>query len=547
MKKRIAEGLARLFSRFSEAAVFSALLGMCGAFLTFVEIERDLAGQELAEKAGCAWIGLAAAVAIAILFGVLRARGARITGWPWGLCALASAGFAIWCDAGSRSAAGSAAALFTIALFLLSLYVCVRGQEPGAMRRILGWLFSAIGLCAVLCIALMLIVGAVCVLIVPEGHVLTAMLMVFALSACWIGPWLFLGGVHLPFGEDREAKPFRPEWKVVLTVWLVLYLALLAVLDVYVVIILVTWKMPVGVMNGFALTALFLFLLFRLTLTGEESAFSAQFLKWGAYPLIPVIIAQQVGVWIRLSAYGLTESRIFGLAASAVGIAAVIGACFRKTPRFALPLAAVLLLALALPWTSPAALAVRDQEARLLHTLVRCGMVDREPGADGQGWVIRRLADGAETDEADRAAVLSGFDFFRWRTDLAEGSFAAAFKEQARGKSAKELFGFPDTGGSAWVAVRSSRTSSTYVEVAGFAAAEYFTAELNEEDTEVILDGKAITREEVESLADWEAETLKTEEIPLNGGAVARLTSVTLRRTADGETAYWLRGWILRP
>ena len=41
MKKRIAEGLVRLFSRFSEEAVFSALLGMCGAFLTFVEIRSE--------------------------------------------------------------------------------------------------------------------------------------------------------------------------------------------------------------------------------------------------------------------------------------------------------------------------------------------------------------------------------------------------------------------------------------------------------------------------------------------------------------------------
>ena len=136
----------------------------------------------------------------------------------------------------------------------------------------------------------------------------------FAFS-CSLSSMIFAGMMAaLLFRKDPLASSGRGFRVFVLRVLFPLYVALLVVLYLYLLKILVLRTMPVGQINWFVSYACAVFMFFYFVLEEfQQERQVALFRRWGAVLILPLIAVQAVAVAIRISAYGLTVSRWYGL------------------------------------------------------------------------------------------------------------------------------------------------------------------------------------------------------------------------------------------
>lgn len=267
------------------------------------------------------------------------------------------------------------------ALILASLAICLWGASGKTtapalrLNQICGWFFTCLGLSIVVWIALNVIQAAVISLFfsslsstVISGIAQTMAAFCFLLFA----PWMFLG--RLP-DEDTPADKRLGFRKFNARVLLPLSLILMAVLLVYVAKIGITWTMPVGTMNGFALAALALFTFFHLTLTGSENKIAAFFCKWVGWLMLPILITQQVGVWIRVEAYGLTEARVLGIVMTLLCAGVVVTSLLRRRANWFFLAAAIAAIIFIASPISASTIARLNQEQRLEAALRRNNML----------------------------------------------------------------------------------------------------------------------------------------------------------------------------
>lgn len=136
----------------------------------------------------------------------------------------------------------------------------------------------------------------------------------FAFS-CSLSSMIFAGMIAaLLFRKERVTSSGRGFRVFVLRVLFPLYSALLVVLYLYLLKILVLRTMPVGQINWFVSYACAVFMFFYFVLEEfQQERQVALFRRWGAVLILPLIAVQAVAVAIRISAYGLTVSRWYGL------------------------------------------------------------------------------------------------------------------------------------------------------------------------------------------------------------------------------------------
>ena len=136
----------------------------------------------------------------------------------------------------------------------------------------------------------------------------------FAFS-CSLSSMIFAGMMTaLVFRKEPLASSGRGFRVFVLRVLFPLYVALLVVLYLYLLKILVLRTMPVGQINWFVSYACAVFMFFYFVLEEfQQERQVALFRRWGAVLILPLIAVQAVAVAIRISAYGLTVSRWYGL------------------------------------------------------------------------------------------------------------------------------------------------------------------------------------------------------------------------------------------
>lgn len=157
--------------------------------------------------------------------------------------------------------------------------------------------------------------------------------------------------------------------------WIILpsALVLLGILYIYLGKILFTGNMPSGQLNWFGSIALSGYLFFWLTLRKYENGFFRMFSRWGWTLLVPVLVAQIVGIVIRYNAYGLSAPRLAGMVTLAIGIYALVLAALNRGPASLFPLIAALGLFFTIsPWNI-VDLPIRNQEMRLRSALERNG------------------------------------------------------------------------------------------------------------------------------------------------------------------------------
>lgn len=135
---------------------------------------------------------------------------------------------------------------------------------------------------------------------------------------CWFAffPIGFLSRIP---SEDNQFE--RPKIYVRFFTFLVIpCLILLAILLVYVSKIIFTGKMPSGTLNVFSSICILVYLFMYAAIKGNSSKILTWILRWCWVPIIPIVIAQIVGIIIRYNAYGLTTPRMMGMVTLAVGI-----------------------------------------------------------------------------------------------------------------------------------------------------------------------------------------------------------------------------------
>ena len=357
----------KLWTQYSASAALCALIAVIAAVHDFLgwDTATNALRNTLTDVSSALMFGLVISTAASTLFKPTRRT--ILASWVAGLAAAALE----YLLPNPDLYGGIAAA----AVCLCIGAAAGRAKPSLRLNQICGWFFLCLGMACVVWGALEIIQSAIVSLFFPGASS-------WIVSACFstvgyfsfliFAPWMFLGGLPDESTPDDRRLGFR---KFNARVLLPLALLLMAVLLTYVGKIVVTWAMPVGTMNSYALTALALFTFFHLTLTGEENKLTAFFCKWISWLMLPILIAQQVGVWIRVEAYGLTEARIWGIVCTVLCAAVVVTALLRKRANWFFPMAAVAAVIFISTPLNAGNLARINQESRLEAALSRNNML----------------------------------------------------------------------------------------------------------------------------------------------------------------------------
>lgn len=529
------EQLSGVWRRFGAAVVvcllLAALLILDGTLPFNVKDEilsAHTVGDWLYMLNNACWIGLILSTAASVL---------PTPRWmPW-ICALAGcAAGLLWAD--------TPRVLFGLGIAGVSLCfhgVCRGKEQPRRLGQVIGWFLTCCAVTLAVVLALLLCSSAIRALFDVDwiSDLENALLSICCLV---LAPCLFFSGVPDAQTPPEQRGGFR---RMVSTLLLPIYLLLLAVLLGYIGKILVTAQMPVGQMNGYALLALTLFMGFHLLLTGEENHLSALFVRWGAWLLVPVILTQQYGVWVRVSAYGWTTSRILGQTVTLLGMAVVLSALIRRRASWFFPAAAVLALAITCTPLNADNLSRIDQENRLLAALRRSDMLTE----------TQQIRPGKNVSPEDRAIILSALEFLRWEVeDPAPFTLTAAWNRQldeAReaNRTWKDVLGFAVEDDAPVYTARSfyGASTATQVEVRGFAHARwiFLSADIDAQALTVSLHDQTIDVQPlVESARD---NALTICRLPLEDGSVLDVSKIRVEALDGVVTDVSLQGWLLTP
>lgn len=444
----------------------------------------------------------------------------------------------------------------SLAAAVLCLWLYSRGEEPRP-RRLLRAVFAvltAFTLALLLCGILTILHLAVNELFLRDAEwrvrdnlLATGVIVSFHLAA----PLILFS--LLP--ELNEPLPEKDSWLRTVLAWVILpaYLLLLSLLLIYLAVILLRWELPVGQLNPFALLALGVYVFLQLTLTGDENFLSRWFIRFGAWPLIPVLIAQGIAVGIRVSAYGLTPSRIGGIAFSAVCLIAVVAGLLRRRGWAVLPAAALVLVLLSVPPLSADRLARIDQENRLAAALNRAGMLD----ASGE------VCPNPDAADADKRIIWSSMSALHKFGNLPENSLGAVILRQADQREPggyyafglREILGFEDPAsyraGSARICTVKGTATGSELDVRGFSHASYVSTPLSEEEGYSLPQESApFTLSDLLKMADFDQELLIQGDFVFDSGVTIRLVSASRTDFPDDPThpaRYHVNFWALTP
>ena len=474
---------------------------------------------------------------------------------------LAVVGFAVgaglYCLCSGFSPSADICACLAASAVLLCCTMIARGERPReSLCQALGCVFICGAVAMLIMLVFYLLISAVTALFAAGIHwEITNQLntTAFAVSALLAAPFLLFS--FLP-DQDTPQEKFSGLRKVLSYVLLPAYLLLLAVLLGYIATIIVKLELPVGRLNPYAMLALGTFAGLHLLLSGEENKLSRFFARYGAWILLPVIIAQAIAVYIRIDAYGLTQSRILGLAFTAACLIPILSAFLRRYGRIFFIVSAVLLFVLVATPLNAQTLARWNQESRLFDALTDAHMLD-ETG---------RIVQNENASRRDQEIIWSSAQYIDSnRTNLPENSRSADFIGQLdatdeNGRNvhfsfrAKALFGF-DNPNRKWYSEtkRAEGDSSTNeVDVGGFRHAKLLYLRINEESEWCAdADGDTIHIDTLLSLADFESGTFTESDILLPSGRTLRINYLdrTEGNPAEGEDyiRYTLSAWLLTP
>ena len=252
--------------------------------------------------------------------------------------------------------------------------------------------------------------------------------VVFLAVSTLFGITLFLSYVPRPKEDIEVPSTYRT---MIHKALFYIYLVLIGILYLYIIKIVVTWKMPVGKLNWFGSFALLFYVFFYLSVDETDGRIQEIFKRYGAYLLLPVLAIQLFAIVIRLNAYGLTTARYVSLILIGVAVCFMLSGIFRfPVSRCFVIIAAVALLFTCTP-LNIFDVPNRVQEQRLKNALSKGGAL------------INGVLDDSVKLEAEYLEdVKSAYDYLRW-SDGNKSSFFTAFAESRIAKSF-DNYGYDD-------------------------------------------------------------------------------------------------------
>ncbi|MBO7676993.1 MAG: DUF4153 domain-containing protein [Erysipelotrichaceae bacterium] len=235
---------------------------------------------------------------------------------------------------------------------------------------------------------------------------------------------LFLSYVPLP-GEDPEVPSV---YRVIIHKALFyIYLVLIGILYLYILKIIVTFKMPVGQLNWFGCFALLFYVFFYLSVDEKDGKYQKLFKQYGAYLLVPVLAIQLFAIIIRLNAYGLTTARLMSLILIVIAVGFMICQIFHFKVSYCFIFTAFMAILFTCTPLNIYDIPNRSQENRLKNALIKGGAL-----VDG------KLNDQVEMEAQYLEDVYSAYDYLRY----SYGEKSEFFEQFSESKIAESLYGY---------------------------------------------------------------------------------------------------------
>lgn len=152
-----------------------------------------------------------------------------------------------------------------------------------------------------------------------------------------------------------------------------IYLLLIFILYLYILKVILIHKMPVGKFNWFGCFSLLFYIFFYLSVDETDGLVQEKFKKYGAFIMIPILIMQTIGLYIRISSYGLTLLRYMSIAFILMGLVFIVNAIIKQPVKKSF--IGIIILSLLFTCTPLNVIDVpnRSQERILKNTLSEAG------------------------------------------------------------------------------------------------------------------------------------------------------------------------------
>lgn len=412
-------------------------------------------------------------------------------------------------------------------------------------------------MCFIITVGLMICVSAVNGLLVKLPHYEEIMQIIAVFGLGFVATNTFLA--LLPKTDEEIAVP-----KVVKTlafyIAFPLFIALVAVLCLYLLKVLVTQKIPSNQINLYVSLTSLVFIFFSFVLCAFRNRVIELFEKYMGYVLLPLIAMQIYVVYIRLNAYGFTPLRWVSLVCIIISIVFVVSTFFKRGAfkRYVILFAALCALVLAYGPFSALDLPARDQQHRLRvmleqNNMFKEGRIVANPRASSRlqqtiTSSYRVAVMGSSIPEwlpkpAQKTGVNRGFlDFPYWGDAQLDKRFRATFGFPLQPETFTNV-AFSLNASHEWKTLSIGQFSKMYT------VAHYSDGgkEIGKPDTVLIYGtSKVDMRPYLHAISDPEkAEQLR---IALPDGAVLYISSVNYEEDDAGKTiTLSLEGFVLTP
>ena len=219
--------------------------------------------------------------------------------------------------------------------------------------------------------------------------------------------------------RNTEIKLSRTYSTVFNRIGFTVYLSLIAILYIYIIKIILTWQLPVGRLNWFGSLALLFYVLFYLSMSSEEGKPQKLFIRYGGIMLLPILAIQLFAIYIRVSAYGLTELRYASLVMIVFAVLFIINSIIRKKVTWIFVAGAIISLLVTVTPLNIIDVPCRDQASRLMKVVNKYSLMvggkykydDRVTAEDREILIschdFLRYSEGKMSDEVKKIASLT--------------------------------------------------------------------------------------------------------------------------------------------
>lgn len=201
-----------------------------------------------------------------------------------------------------------------------------------------------------------------------------------------------------------------------------IYLLLIGILYLYIGKIIIIHKMPVGRFNWFGCFALTFFVLFWLTVDVSDGSIQKWFKRYGAILMLPVVAVQIIGIYIRVSSYGLTTLRCMSMVLILMAAVFMIASLVKLPVKYAFAGVAVIALLFSCTPLNVVDIPNRNQEHRLEQALTEAGILSGS-----------QINENVKLSDEARARVASPYQYLR----DSGGKKSELFNELAKTKLAR--------------------------------------------------------------------------------------------------------------